>query len=80
MTASPGLILKPGREPTAETARSIFLFCRERLAPFKRVRRIEFCELPKTSSGKIRRVQLRTPEHESGRVRGPSEFWEEDVM
>ena len=74
------IVLKAGREPNAETARSIFLFCRERLAPFKRVRRIEFAELPKTISGKIRRVQLRAAEHQSGRAKGTSEFWEEDVL
>ena len=33
--------------------------CREHLAPYKRIRRIEFAELPKTISGKIRRVELR---------------------
>jgi acetyl-CoA synthetase len=74
------IVLKAGCEPNAETARSIFLFCRERLAPFKRVRRIEFAELPKTISGKIRRVQLRAAEHQSGRAKGISEFWEEDVL
>lgn len=74
------IVLKAGHEANAETARSIFLFCRERLAPFKRVRRIEFAELPKTISGKIRRVQLRTAEHQSGRAKGTSEFWEEDVL
>lgn len=74
------IMLKPGREANAETARSIFLFCRERLAPYKRIRRIEFGELPKTISGKIRRVELRAAEHESGRARGMSEFWEEDVI
>ena len=74
------IVLKPGREADAETARSIFLFCRERLAPFKRVRRIEFGELPKTLSGKIRRVQLRAAEQKSGRAKGTSEFWEEDVL
>jgi acetyl-CoA synthetase len=73
------ILLKPGCEPTAETARSIFRFCRERLAPFKRVRRIEFGELPKTISGKIRRVQLRVVEHASGRTKGATEFWEEDI-
>jgi len=74
------IVLKSGREASAETARSIFLFCRERLAPFKRVRRIEFGELPKTISGKIRRVQLRAAEHQNGRAKGTSEFWEEDVF
>ena len=73
------IVLKPGFKPDAETARSIFHFCRERLAPFKRVRRIEFGELPKTISGKIRRVQLRADEHKPGRVKGPTEFWEGDL-
>jgi acetyl-CoA synthetase len=74
------IVLKAGCEANAETARSIFLFCRERLAPFKRVRRIEFAELPKTVSGKIRRVQLRVSEHQGDRAKGASEFWEEDVL
>ena len=73
------IVLKAGHPPTAETARSIFVFCRERLAPYKRIRRIEFCELPKTISGKIRRVQLRAAEHRESRVRAATEFWEEDV-
>jgi acetyl-CoA synthetase len=50
------------------------------LAPYKRVRRLEFAELPKTISGKIRRVELRATESarraEGSRVAG--EFWEED--
>jgi acetyl-CoA synthetase len=29
------------------------------LAPYKRIRRLEFGELPKTISGKIRRIELR---------------------
>ena len=73
------IVLKAGHPPAAETARSIFVFCRERLAPYKRVRRIEFCELPKTISGKIRRVQLRAMEHRAGRTKAPTEFWEDDV-
>jgi acetyl-CoA synthetase len=61
------LSLVPGAEPTAETARSIFRHAREKLAPFKRIRIIEFVpDLPKTISGKIRRVQLRRQEHEGG--------------
>ena len=56
--------LAPGREPSAEVARSILAFGRERLAPYKRVRRIEFADLPKTISGKIRRVELRGQENE----------------
>ncbi len=52
--------LAPGWEPSHETAIEILRFARERLAPYKRVRRLEFAELPKTISGKIRRVELRT--------------------
>ena len=74
------ITLKPGYQPTKETAKSIFLFCRERLAPYKRVRRIEFAELPKTISGKIRRVQLRADEHKPSRAKSEREFWEEDVQ
>jgi acetyl-CoA synthetase len=54
-------------------------FCREKLAPYKRIRRIEFFTLPKTISGKIRRVELRRLEAER-RARGepsPDEIeWE----
>ncbi|NUS06361.1 MAG: AMP-binding protein [Nonomuraea sp.] len=53
------VMLAPGFEAGAETARSIFEHCRRELAPYKRVRRLEFAELPKTISGKIRRVELR---------------------
>ncbi|WP_327086738.1 AMP-binding protein [Nonomuraea sp. NBC_01738] len=51
--------LAPGFEPNEATARSIFEHSRRELAPYKRVRRLEFGELPKTISGKIRRVELR---------------------
>jgi acetyl-CoA synthetase len=68
--------LAAGHEPTAETARSILAYCREHLAPYKRVRRVEFRELPKTISGKIRRVELRGLEDGDGRHEG--EFREED--
>jgi acetyl-CoA synthetase len=56
--------LAPGVEPSVEIAESIMAFCRTRLAPYKRVRRIEFAELPKTISGKIRRVELRDQEED----------------
>jgi acetyl-CoA synthetase len=74
-------------EPSAETALSILAYARGRLAPYKRVRRLEFGELPKTISGKIRRVELRDAETERlgpggpstlAGVRGIVEFWEED--
>ncbi len=54
--------LRPGLEPSADVAREIFAFVRQRLAPYKRVRLIEFGPLPKTISGKIRRVELRARE------------------
>ncbi|MFI5956275.1 AMP-binding protein [Cryptosporangium sp. NPDC051539] len=58
------VVLAAGWEATAETADAILVYARENLAPFQRVRRIEFAELPKTISGKIRRVELRTLEQE----------------
>jgi acetyl-CoA synthetase len=73
------VLLTGTSEPSPELARSIMAFCRERVAPYKRVRRIEFAELPKTISGKIRRVELRdqeTARQES--PRGVTEFREED--
>ena len=53
------VVLAAGWEPNRETALEIMRHAREHLAPYKRVRRIEFAELPKTISGKIRRVELR---------------------
>ncbi|QDO87589.1 AMP-binding protein [Ornithinimicrobium ciconiae] len=58
------IALAPGHEPTRETAFAILKHAREQLAPWQRVRRIEFYELPKTISGKIRRVELRSREQE----------------
>ncbi|HET6624856.1 MAG TPA: AMP-binding protein [Nocardioidaceae bacterium] len=58
------IVLAPGHEPTRDTAFEILKFAREHLAPFQRVRRIEFFDLPKTISGKIRRVELRARENE----------------
>jgi acetyl-CoA synthetase len=75
------ITLKAGREPGRETAESILAFARRRLAPYKRVRRIEFVtELPKTISGKIRRVQLRAQEttRGAGAPAGGAAFTEED--
>lgn len=75
------LILAEGIEADAELARALFAFAREKLAPYKRVRRLEFVtELPKTISGKIRRVELRLLEargRESA-LRRDQEHFEED--
>jgi acetyl-CoA synthetase len=56
------VVLAAGHQPGPELAEEILRYCRDHLAPFKRIRRIEFAELPKTISGKIRRVELRHSE------------------
>src|SRR3954463_6019740 len=75
------VLLVAGHQHSSETALSIFRHLHTRLAPFKRIRRIELVtELPKTISGKIRRVQLRRLEHDNNRddnLRG-HEFREEE--
>ncbi|MFE0700360.1 AMP-binding protein [Streptomyces sp. NPDC058872] len=60
------VVLAAGWEPGEETARALFAHSRAVLAPYKRVRRIEFADLPKTVSGKIRRVELRRLTAEGG--------------
>ena len=72
------VVLAAGHQPDAATARDIFRYCAEQLAPFKRIRRLEFAELPKTISGKIRRVELRGSEAARGGERSATEFREED--
>jgi acetyl-CoA synthetase len=77
--------LAAGQEPSRETALAIMRYAREHLAPYKRVRRLEFAPLPKTISGKIRRVELRTQEADrlgtgdAPGARAQGEFWEEDL-
>jgi len=72
--------LRAGFEPSRALARDVLAFCLGKLASYKRVRRLEFADLPKTISGKIRRVELR--KRELGRTdlsqRGKLEFWDED--
>ncbi len=74
------IILAPSYQPTREMAQDIFKFTKERLAPFKRIRRREFSDLPKTVSGKIRRVDLRKQEEAKTPAgqKNPLEFFEED--
>jgi acetyl-CoA synthetase len=74
------VILTAGSTPSAELAREILAFCRERLAPYKRIRRIEFGDLPKTISGKIRRSDLRKQEEATRQAgtRAEWEFFEDD--
>ena len=72
--------LVAGASADRATALSIFRHIRDRLAPFKRVRRLEFGNLPKTISGKIRRVELRREEQvrAAAGTRETAEFREED--
>jgi acetyl-CoA synthetase len=71
--------VRAGAEVNEALARSIFSYSRERLAPYKRIRRLEFAELPKTVSGKIRRVELRAIEQTRDlSQRRAKEWWEED--
>jgi len=69
--------LAAGHEPDRETAFAILQHARKRLAPYKRVRRVEFADLPKTVSGKIRRVELRRAEAERTE-RSTAEFRDSD--
>jgi acetyl-CoA synthetase len=76
------IALGAGVAPSEDVARSIFEHSQANLAGYKRIRRLEFAELPKTISGKIRRVDLRAREVElraqTERARGENEYWEED--
>jgi acetyl-CoA synthetase len=75
------VVLAAEHRPDADTARAILRHVRERVSPFKRIRRIEFAALPKTISGKIRRVELRRLEQARDPMgtRRTLEFWEEDL-
>jgi acetyl-CoA synthetase len=73
--------LKPNLQPTRELALDLFAFTRQRMAPYKRPRIVQFVEeLPKTVSGKIRRIELRTSEsnQRANEKRSPEEYFESD--
>ncbi|MBS1897394.1 MAG: AMP-binding protein [Actinobacteria bacterium] len=74
------VVLVPEAEESRETAQAIFAFTNEKLAPYKRIRRLEFHPLPKTISGKIRRVELRKQEEaqRARNERGAKEHWQGD--
>lgn len=76
------VVLAPGVAPSAEVAQDLFAFARQGLSPHLRIRRLEFADLPKTISGKIRRVELcaHAKQGVEQGVRGPLEFWEEDFV
>jgi acetyl-CoA synthetase len=73
--------LAAGASADAATAASILRHVRARVSAYKRIRRLEFAALPKTISGKIRRVELRRLEESRTEpaARRPQEFWEEDL-
>ncbi|MBA2640160.1 MAG: AMP-binding protein [Nocardioidaceae bacterium] len=74
--------LASGHEPTRETALDIMRHTRENLAAYKRVRLLEFVGgdgLPKTISGKIRRVELRDAQAQRG-PGGAGEWADEDLL
>ncbi|MEU0154026.1 AMP-binding protein [Micromonospora fulviviridis] len=75
------VVLSPGWAPGPETAAALFAHSRDRLAPYLRVRRLEFADLPKTISGKIRRTELRAAERDkyaAAGARPAGEYREED--
>jgi len=74
------VMLTAGHAPDADTARDILMFCRDKLAPYKRIRRLEFLDLPKTISGKIRRVEMRQREQARAMpiVKGDGEFFDDE--
>ncbi|TFV56203.1 AMP-dependent synthetase [Mycobacterium sp. PS03-16] len=76
------IALADGWAPTADTAKAIMEYARDHLAPYLKVRRIEFYELPKTISGKIRRVELRRREDDAHGAGSPiaTEYRYEDLV
>ncbi|WP_424890417.1 AMP-binding protein [Streptomyces sp. XH2] len=72
------VVLAEGWEPGPGTAKALFAHSRAVLAPFKRIRRLEFAELPKTVSGKIRRIELRERTARGELSGGGDEYREED--
>lgn len=74
------VVLAVGHPPDASVADSILAHVRQRVSPFKRIRCIEFSELPKTISGKIQRTELRRMEQARlSADRRAEEFWEDDL-
>ena len=62
------------------TALDILRYAREHLQPYQRVRRVEFAELPKTISGKIRRVELRQREERVAAGQERAQEWRDDAL
>jgi acetyl-CoA synthetase len=63
------VVLRAGRTPSDELSHELQHWVKDRLAPYKYPRRVEFVpNLPKTTSGKIRRRVLRDAEREKSRA------------
>jgi acetyl-CoA synthetase len=75
------VVLKAGHVATPELAADIFAHLRQRLAPYERIRRLEFADIPKTISGKIRRTELRRLEakRRANNEKGVLEFVEDET-
>jgi acetyl-CoA synthetase len=74
------VVLAAGVEPTTATAHEILLYARNHLSAYQRIRRIEFFDLPKTISGKIRRVELRQREERIARGEETAHEWRDDQI
>jgi Acyl-coenzyme A synthetases/AMP-(fatty) acid ligases len=72
--------LAAGFEGSPQLAKEILNYSQEHLAPYKRIRRLEFGPLPKTATGKIRRQELRAREEDLMRThqKPDLEFIEDD--
>jgi len=63
------IVLKSGFEPSQELIKEIQDFVKTQTAPYKYPRIVEFVkELPKTTSGKIRRVEIRKADEEKNQI------------
>jgi acetyl-CoA synthetase len=75
------IVLKPDYFANKQTALDLFRFIRDNMAPYKRLRSIEFMEeFPKTISAKVMRKDLRQYDKElkSKKIRGKHEILEKD--
>jgi acetyl-CoA synthetase len=62
------IVVADGHEPSDELVQDIQRFVRERLSAYAYPRKIEFVDdLPKTLTGKIRRIELRERETEAAK-------------
>ncbi|ANS74267.1 acyl--CoA ligase [Paenibacillus yonginensis] len=63
------VVLRNAEEASPELARELQNHVKQTTAPYKYPRKLEFCDdLPKTSSGKIRRVELREQEKKAAKT------------